>query len=243
MKVVAYCRVSTTGQQDGTSLDEQERAVRAWARAHRHRVVAVHADAVSGTAGLEARDGLADALDDVRERRAGGIVVWRLDRLARDLIVQESILREVWSGDAEVFSAASGEADLRDDPADPSRRLMRQVLGAVAEYERGMTVLRLQRGRRSKARSGGFAYGSPGYGQRAVDGALVPDDREAAAIGRMRELSAAGASLRTIADTLTAEGHRPKRSDRWHPQTVARVLRRVQDPAGPSAAAPGPGEG
>lgn len=46
-----------------------------------------------------------------------------------------------------VFSTMPDEAEfLVDDPADPSRKLIRQVLGAVAEYGGRMTVLRLQAG-------------------------------------------------------------------------------------------------
>jgi DNA invertase Pin-like site-specific DNA recombinase len=62
-------------------------------------------------------------------------VVYRLDRLARDLVLQEQLLAEVWRS-GELFSTAGGEANLHGDPEDPSRRLLRQVLGAVSEYER-----------------------------------------------------------------------------------------------------------
>jgi len=89
-----------------------------------------------------------------------------------------------------------------------------------------MIALRLRSGRRRKAEQGGYAFGSPRFGQRAVDRALAPADDEQATIARIRELSAGGASLRTIAATLEAEGRRPKRGERWHPTTLARVLAR-----------------
>jgi DNA invertase Pin-like site-specific DNA recombinase len=115
---------------------------------------------------------------------------------------------------------------LTDDPDDPSRRLIRQVLGAVSAYEREMVVLRLRNGRRRKAERGGFAYGSPSFGARAEGGALVDDVNEQAAIRRAVELRADGLSLRAIAETLGAEGHRPKRARVWHPNAVRRVLDR-----------------
>jgi DNA invertase Pin-like site-specific DNA recombinase len=69
----------------------------------------------------------------------GGVVVYRLDRLARDLIVQETLLAEVWRMGREVFSTSAAEQGyLADDPHAPSRKLIRQVLGAVNEYERSM---------------------------------------------------------------------------------------------------------
>ena len=231
MRVAVYVRVSTGKQvEEGLGLGEQERACRAWAREHGHRVVAVFRDeGISGTKELEHRLGLAEALAAVKDGRAGAIVVYRLDRLARDLVLQEQLLAEVWRS-GELFSAAGGEANLHDDPEDPSRRLIRQVLGAVADYERAMIALRLRRGRAAKAARGGFAYGSPAYGYRADGRALVPDDREQAAIARARELAAAGASLRQIGACLQAEGHPAKRGGRWHPTTVARVLGRTWEP-------------
>lgn len=86
-RVTGYVRVSTRGQaEDGYGLAVQEATVRAWARAGRHRLVALHRDeGVSGS--LADRAGLADALEDLRSGRASVLVVPRLDRLARDLIM------------------------------------------------------------------------------------------------------------------------------------------------------------
>ena len=59
---------------------------------------------------------------------------------------------------------------LGDDPDDPSRTLIRQVLGAVSQYERSMIALRLRSGRRRNASQGGYAYGAPPFGFKAEDG-------------------------------------------------------------------------
>jgi DNA invertase Pin-like site-specific DNA recombinase len=230
VKVAGYVRVSTREQAEhGYGLDVQESAVRMWCKAHGHRLVAMHRDeGISGSNGLESRLGLADALAAVHARKAEGVVVPRLDRLARDLVLQETLLGEARRLGGQVFSCSDAEAEfLVDDPADPSRRLIRQILGAVAEYERSMIALRLRAGRRRKAEQGGYAGdGFPavrlaGSGRGA--GARRGEQR---AIHRIRELHAGGHSLRSIADALHAEGHRSKRGDRWHPQTLARVLAR-----------------
>lgn len=229
MNVVGYVRVSTGRQVErGLSLPDQERALREWARTHGHRLVAVHSDpGLPGATPIDARDGLPEALAALRDRAAGGLLVLRIDRLARDLMVQEQVIADVRRWGAEVFSTSAAENDsLRDDTNDPARKLIRQMLGAVAEYERAMVSLRLRHGRRRKAERGGFAYGSPPLGQRAEGGELVPAPDEAVTVARIRELHAAGQSLRQIADALTAEGRPTKRGGRWHPPTVARVLSR-----------------
>lgn len=81
-------------------------------------------------------------------------------------------------------------------------------------------------GRKRKAKDGGYAYGAPPFGFRVEDGELVPDEGEQETLDRARELQQRGASIREIAATLNDEGRRTKRGARWHPTTVARVLRR-----------------
>lgn len=231
MKLVAYTRVSTRTQvEEGLGLELQEQAIKAWAKTNHHRIVEWASDeGVSGTKDLSDRFGLADALNAVKERRAGAVVFYRLDRLARELIVQESVLVDIWRSGGEAFSTVTAEANLRDDPDDPGRKLVRQMLGAFNEYERAMIALRLRNGRRRKAIKGGFAYGAPGFGYRAEDKALVPVETEQAVLARIAELRASGASLRAICATLEAEGHHTKRGGTtWHPPVVARIVTRLE---------------
>lgn len=230
MKLAAYLRVSTDWQvEHGAGLDVQRDAIRTWARARGHQVVVWAVDeGLSGSNGLDTRDGLIDALGAVREHLAGGVVVYRLDRLARDLIIQETLLAEIRRMGGQVFSTSAGESGyLVDDPDDPSRKLIRQVLGAVSEYERAMIALRLRTGRRRKAKRGGYIGGVATYGYRAENRELVADDSEQAALARIAELHSEGRSLREIIAVLDSEGIRPKRSDRWHPESLARIVRRL----------------
>src|ERR1700722_3717783 len=135
MKIAAYLRVSTGRQaEEGSGLDVQDEAVRAWAKANGHRLVAVVRDeGISGTKELEDRPGLIEVFDLVRNGTVKGVCVYKLDRLARDLIVHEQLLAEVRRLGGEVWSTSAGEASyLSDDPDDPSRKLIRQILGRVA---------------------------------------------------------------------------------------------------------------
>jgi len=221
-------RVSTDRQAERLGLDVQERTIRAWARASGHRIAQITRDeGVSGSNGLDAREGLLDALEAIRDKRAAGLVVARLDRLARDLIVQEQILAEIRRLGGEVFSCSAAESDyVTDDPNDPTRALIRQVLGAVSQYERSVITLRLRAGRRLKVQRGGH-IGSPPYGYKAADGELVPDEAEQAVLALMRKLRAEGCSYRQIADQLASEGTRPRRGQTWGPATLKRILDRA----------------
>jgi Resolvase, N terminal domain len=144
MKVAAYLRISTDRQaEEGLGLDVQEQAIRVWAKDHGHRIVAWYRDeGQSGSNGLDRPLGLGDAFRALTDGLARGLVVYRLDRLARDLIVQEQLLMELRGQGADVFSTSPPEQGyLTDDADDPSRKLIRQVLEAVAEYEGSMIAL------------------------------------------------------------------------------------------------------
>lgn len=231
MKVVAYLRVSTDAQAEhGLGLDVQRDAIRTWAKANGHSVALWTADeGVSGSNGLDARKALYEALTAVSEGAVGGIVVYRLDRLARDLVLQEQLLQEVWKTGGRVYStAASEDAYLSPDGADddPARALIRQVLGAVAQYERSMIRLRLRAGKATKAARGGYVGGGQRYGLRAEGGALVPDDGERAVVELVRELRGAGLSFRAIGQELQDRGHRPRRAADWSAEVVRQIAGR-----------------
>lgn len=232
MRVVGYVRVSTVGQvQDGQGLAIQEKAIRSWVKEHKHRLVGVHRDeGISGS--VEEREGLEEALEAVKFNGADGLVVSSIDRLARSLTIQEAALVQVWNAGGKAFAVDQGEV-LEDDPDDPMRTFVRQVLGAVSQLEAGMIARRLRRGREHKAANGGYAYGAPPFGYRAEGGELVPDAVEQEVVARIGQLRNEGASYREIADEFNGEGIAAKRTDRWHPMAV----KRIADRSAPEAAA------
>jgi DNA invertase Pin-like site-specific DNA recombinase len=229
MKLVGYARVSTIHQaEEGLGLDVQQRSIRSWARANHHRLVRMLKDeGVSGSNGVEERLALPEALNLIASGDADGLVVARLDRLARNLTVQEAILARVWAAGGQVFAADMGEV-AKDDPDDPMRTALRQMVGVFSQLERAMITARLRAGRRLKADRGGFAgFGSPPFGFRAEAGELVPDDDEQKALTLIRKLHRRGRSLRQIAQALEESGYKPRRADRWHAESVRRVVARL----------------
>lgn len=220
-KAIGYLRCSTDEQTKRFGLEVQEQAVRAHCRDAGLRLVAVERDeGESGSNGLDTRHGLARALATLEAGEADVLVVARLDRLARDLLLQETVLEQLRAHGRQVVSVA--EPDVVSD--DPTRVLVRHVLGAIAQYERGVIRGRMLAGKQAKANRGGYVGGAPRFGRRAHDRELVVDPDEHATLQRMVELRADGMSLRSIAERLDAEGRKPKRGTRWHPTTVARAL-------------------
>ena len=145
MKVVAYARVSTRGQaEDGLGLSVQAEGIEKWAKANGLELVAIVTDeGISGTRDAWDRPGLTEALTMLENGSADGLVVHRLDRLARSLTVQEAILAHLWRLGRAMFTVDSGPV-LQDDPDDPMRTAMRQMAGVFAQLERAMLVKRLR---------------------------------------------------------------------------------------------------
>jgi DNA invertase Pin-like site-specific DNA recombinase len=226
VNVGIYTRVSTTGQVDGESLPEQERHGRAWAEAHGHHVVAVYTDAGrSGALPVTERPGLADALEALETGALDALVMRDLDRLAREVTVQEAVLAQVWMTPGATVFTFHGEVQ-RDDPDDPMRTAMRQMAGVFAGLERRVIVKRLRDGRRAKARKGQHANGPAPYGWTSVDGELFPVPAELAVLALMRDLRSDGLRQAEVAEALNTEGHPTRNGGPWTQPVVSRILNR-----------------
>ncbi len=230
MRIIVYVRVSSVnGDDHETSAAEQADHITTWAQAHGHTIVATYADeGVSGKEdALPLRVGLATTLAALSANEADGVCVYRLDRLARDMVLQERLLGEIRRIGAQAFTTSESEAAfLGDDPKDPSRALIRRILGAVNQYERDMIAMRLAGGKAAKRAHGGYIGGHVPLGKRVVDGELVDDPAGLVAIERMRTLRTEGHSLRAIADILNSEAMPTQRGGRWHAGTVRQALAR-----------------
>jgi DNA invertase Pin-like site-specific DNA recombinase len=226
-KLVGYLRVSGNGQvKDGYGLETQKEDIEHWAKANGHKVLSWFEDAgISGTKELAERPGLTEAIDAILPPpSASGIVVARLDRLARSLTVQEAILATVWAGGATVYSADTGEVP-QDDPDDPMRTFVRQVIGGIAQLDRALLNKRLKAGREAKKASGGRASGRPPYGWRSVGkGELMPVPEEQEALKLMVSMRAKGSTLPEICAVLTQAGYLTKSGGEWFPTTVKNLL-------------------
>ena len=164
LNIAGYVRVSISNG-NGDSLDAQADAIREWASQHGLDLVAVHEDdGKSGALDENDRPGLAAALAAL-SGGADALVFHRLDPLARELHVQEAALAKAWAQGARVFSVVYGEV-LQDDPDDPMRKAMRQMMGVFGELERGIIGCGCRAGAAASARkaatwAGAGRTGSP----------------------------------------------------------------------------------
>ena len=222
VKAVSYLRCSGLGQVDGDTWERQLAAIAKYAKSHGLYVLDEFRDAgVSGTKDLDNRPGLAALLDRVESNGVKIVLVENATRLARDLMVGEVILQQLTNAGCKVIAADSG-TDLSADSDDPTRRLIRQVLGAVAEFDRRVTVMKLRAARERKRSRGERCEGRKPFGSMTGEAETldrIRDLRRKPPKGRRR-------SLQQICVALNAEG-RPTRSGKpWTKQTLNRILGR-----------------
>lgn len=227
MQLIAYIRVSSTGQLDAFGPDSQLADINKWIEANGHEIVSIKTDDISGTVPMDERPRLIEALDMLSEPAPpDGLIVANLGRLARELHIQEAILATVWNGERRVFAADQGEI-LRDDPDDPMRTAMRQMQGVFMQLDRSMTTKRLRDGRRIKAAAGRHAVGQYKYGQAGVgegrERDAGPREDELTVVERIHGLRRSGASYRAIAAQLDAEGIKPRKAATWSAMTVRNI--------------------
>lgn len=221
LRAIGYARVSTAEQTHGFGLEVQEQAIRDHVKSVGMRLVTIEQDAgESGSNGLDSRPALARALAQLEAGEAESLIVYRLDRLARDLVLSETIIGRLQRAGVRVVSVTEPDVDGED----ATRVLVRQVLGALAQYERAVIRSRMMAGKAAKGARGGYVGGRPPFGYRVENAELVPHEPEQEALRTARRLRREGAPLRKIADALADGGHRPKDGGAWHPSQVARLL-------------------
>jgi DNA invertase Pin-like site-specific DNA recombinase len=212
-KAFGYLRVSGKSQVEGDGFDRQKDKISAYAAANGIHIVKWYEEqGVSGT--LADRPALQEMMVAILSNGVRTFLVEKLDRLARDPMVQEHIIKDCRQQEIEVISVM--EPDLCED--DPTRKLLRVIMGAISEYDKTMIVLKLKAARDRMRIKTGRCEGRKAFGA---------SPEEQAAIRRMRELTAAGLNYTHVADTLNNEGFKTQTGSRWFPTTVSRTLARA----------------
>lgn len=223
MKRVGYCRVSTENQKEEGTVEIQRQALQDHARTHEIVLADIFTDeGISGSKDLEHRPGLAAMFDYLETHTdISGVLIFRLDRLARDLYIQEHLLRKLQDMNKTLISIK--EPDVCSN--DPMRKAFRQFMGIVAELEKSFITMRLSGGRINKARKGGYGGGCPAMGYKAVDKELVIDPVSADTIKTIFSLRQdQKKSLREIAAYLNDTGTATARGGQWYAGTVRYIL-------------------
>lgn len=223
MVVAAYLRVSTDAQAgaDRYGLESQRTDIQNYAAAHDMQIGLWFEDTISG-ATLD-RPGLSDLLSSASSHLFTAVIVAKLDRVARDLMYQLWIEKELLKADVEIVSVAEPM-----NGNDPTARLFREIIGAFAEFEKARITSRMSGGRKQKAKDGGYAGGRAafGYGSHRGSHVLTVEPEQAMVVQQVFTLRSSGLSLHSIASKLNASALTTAEGKAWHAVQVKRVLDR-----------------
>jgi len=185
-KVAIYARVSTTNHGQDVSL--QTRELRQFAEARGWNVAGEYVDeGVSGS--KDSRPELNRLMADAKRRRFDVVLVWKLDRFGRSL-------RHLVNALAEFESLNISFVSLNDnlDLSTASGRLMFNIIGSMAEFERELIRERVKAGMKN-AKAKGIRIGRP---RTKIDASQIARLRDSGA--SLREIAARlGVSLGTVA--------------------------------------------
>lgn len=224
-KAFAYLRVSGKSQVEGDGFPRQLAAIRnfikpAWVNMENpyqlslHLVKTFKEEGVSGATELENRPALSELIAALSENKdIEVVIVEKLDRLARDLMVQETIIGDLRKRGIELVSVM--EPDLCS--ADPTRVLVRQLMGAIAQYEKTVLVNRMAAAKKRIKAKTGRCEGAKPYGE--LEG-------EAAIVKLMQSKRDAGDGYDKIAADLNFLSVKSRRGGKWYGATVNKILNR-----------------
>jgi site-specific DNA recombinase len=155
-----YVRVSTQDQaQHGFSLDAQQESLINYAKALGYEIYKIYRDEGKSGKDMKHRSEMMQMLRDAEGKKFSAIFIYKLDRFSRslkDLILTIDQLKE-WGID---FISLQDKIET----ASASGKLMFQIIGAFAEFERNIIGDRTKFGMERKAKEGGFITKAPrGY--------------------------------------------------------------------------------
>jgi site-specific DNA recombinase len=217
-----YCRVSTAAQEDGYSLETQERACRAYAAEHGFAAADPIREIWSGA------DRRRPQLEALLERLLPGDIVlaYALDRLSRSQVDTAILIDRIEAAGATLALVTE------DFEKSATGTFLRNAKAFVAELEREKIAERTQRGRRARVASGKPLAGQKapyGYVWATADKSRLALDPEFAPVVRLIfDWALGGLTLRAISERLAKEGIvSPSGGRRWQPVSVREILSRM----------------
>ena len=198
IKAVIYARYSSHGQRE-QSIDGQLRDCYAFAERQRYMIIGEYIDrALTGR--NDDRPDFQRMLADARKKQFKYIIVWKLDRFARnryDSAVHKADLKKYG---VRVISATENITD------EPEGIMLEGLLESLAEYYSANLSKHVKRGMRESVLAGNYTGGIPPYGYKVEGKKLVVDENTAPIIRYVFDQYAKGVPKKKIIEELKERG-------------------------------------
>jgi len=214
-----YCRYSSHGQTE-QSIEGQLRDNYEFARREGYTIVAEYIDRAR-TGRSDNRDDFQRMIADAAKRQFSVVIVWKLDRFARNRYDSAMYKARLKKYGVRVISAKETLTDT------PEGIILEGMLESMAEYYSANLSVNVKRGMRETIAKGHWYGGALPYGYKSVEGKLVPDEKTAPVIKYVFEEYAQGTPKKQIIETLTRRG---VRSPRGRPLTITSFQAALKNP-------------
>lgn len=219
MRVAAYIRVSTDEQADkGNSLTEQTERLQAYSRAMGWSVPKFFTDDGYSAKDMK-RPAVKKLLERIEKNEFDIVLTSKLDRMSRNLLDVLQFVKMLGSHDCNFVSASE-----QFDTSTATGRMVLQLLGTFAEFERERNSERVKDNMNSLARNTDKALTQPCYGYDIIEGKYSINQDEAIFVNQMFDLAEQGYGYRTIAKSLNDNGSITKRGKAWDSINVKRLI-------------------
>lgn len=234
-KAVAYMRCSGLGQVDGDTWDRQMEAIsNSCAAIGLDLTCAYPEEGVPGKLDETHRPAFQQMILDLLGNGCRVIVVERLQRLAREYAVQQSLAMYIASKGLTLIAADTQEDITAALIGDPMKRALIQIQGVFSELDKNLTIEKLGKAR-ARIRGQGRRphqknYSSDPVKNHHAEGRLRFGWKpgEDAVLQRIHTLRSEDNTLRQIASQLNAEGIHGRYGKPWNTGTISRILARPQ---------------
>jgi site-specific DNA recombinase len=222
VRIATYTRISTDEVNQPYSLGAQSERLASYVASQEDwELVGTFTDQMSG-AKLE-RPGLTNALRAAKAGRFDLLLVYRVDRLSRSVRGLAEVLETL-----DTIGVGFRSATEPFDTTSAAGRMMVQMLGVFAEFERATIIDRVIAGMERKSSQGGWCGGHEPFGYRAVkgEGRLAVDEAESPLIPVIFDLYAnKRLGAHAIAKWLRAAGLSTRAGKPWSFKAILTVLR------------------
>ncbi|MBA4390414.1 MAG: resolvase [Syntrophus sp. (in: bacteria)] len=223
IKVYGYVRVSGKSQTDKGGYDRQEQTIKKYCAANNCEIEKIFKETISGTKDKENRPVFLEMLQAILNNGIKIIVVEGLDRLAREVRIQDSLLIYLVAKKITLISARTEENITEAISSDPMKKALVQIQAVFSELEKNQIILRMKKGREKKKKETGRCSGPLRYGS-------TPEEKEILKrISYMRRLSKGQTKRRSyqdIADILNGEGIATRQGKKWSGALVFHIHER-----------------
>ncbi len=222
-KVFAYLRVSDRSQVDKGGFDRQLKAIESFCDNQGFTIEDVfREEGVSGKKGELDRPSFQDMVAAILSNGIRIIVVESLDRLARELRIQEQILLYLAGKGIDLYSANTGENITEAIRTDPMKKALIQIQGVFSELDKSQLVKKLQRGREKVKAEKGKCAGRKHYGEESEQERAII--KRITYMRRKSKYQEKRMSFQKIATALNEDGIKTRLGKNWTSTGVKNVV-------------------